>query len=248
MTTAAPAWQAPTRPQDHAADAHATDEYRDAPAMPAVISGAPREVRGWRARIYAAASATPVEPATEATGDQLAAAHARPGHPDPNARELWDAPAQAGNPGHVREDQAPAPELLSNTPAGANVVAVAALPIRPRAGSTGADNTREATQSRWLFLRPFDQWAAHHPGSIDKHPSENPTAATPPTFAQAVAGLIPSPGGGASAPGMDPLGQQRNSVRLLPRAWDAQLVNDGHGQPDASAVAASAARSRGWRL
>ena len=247
MTTAAPAWQAPTAPQTHSPSATVVESPTVEPAMPAVVSLASREVRGWRARVYADAT-PPREIPTEVDGDKLAAGHARPGHPDPNARELWDAPAQAGNPGHVREDQQPAPELLANTPAGANVVTPAPAPVRPRAGFTGEDNTREAKGWRWLFLRPFDQWAAEHPGSLDKLPSAGPLASRPPTFVEAVSGAVPAPGGGFSAPGMTPVGGERNSVRLLPRAWDAAVVNDGAGQQDATAARSSSARARGWRL
>lgn len=248
MTTAAPAWAAPTAPQQHRQDATAVpDAYRDAPAMPDIVSQAPREVRGWRARVYSTAAATPVEPATESTGDQLAAAHARPGHPDPNDRELWDAGAQAGNP--VTPPQLAAiPTQLVNDPAGVNVVTPTPAPVRPRQGFTGDDNTREAKRPFWSFLRAFDQWAARHPGGMDKHAEPAPTASTPRTFSHDVIGAVPSPGGGVAAPGMTPSGTQPNSVRLLPRAWDTLLVNDGAGQADVSAAVSSTQRARGWRL
>lgn len=246
MTTAAPAWAAPTTPQQHRQDATVPDAYRDAPAMPDIVSQAPREARGWRARVYSTAAAVPVEPATESTGDQLAAAHARPGHPDPNDRELWDAGAQAGYPVTPPEQAAMATQLV-NDPAGLNVVTPAPAPVRPRQGFTGDDNTREAKRPFWSFLRPFDKWAAEHPGGVDKHPEAGPTASIPPTYAYDVVGGVPAPGGGVASPGVTPAGTQPNSVRLLPRAWDTLLVNDGAGQGDVSAAVSSSLRARGWR-
>ena len=176
------------------------------------------------------------------------AVHVGPG--DPDARALYGNPQQAGNPGHAPDAFAPQAEAIHNEQHGANVIDSQTAPARARQGFTGEDNTRAAVQGRWLFGRLFDQWAEQRLGAVDKAPAAHLTAARPPTFGEDVAGGLPSPGGRWRARGMEGVGIQPNSVRLLPRPWDEQLVNDGSAVPgiDQAAVAGSAARARGWRL
>ena len=252
MTTPAPAWQAPTTAGLHAESAipPLVDPFQHSGQLPDIISQAPRAVRGFRARMYSTAApgpATDVGPA----GGALAVEHSHPGTVDDRAVfGSWD---QAGNPGHMLDEFSQIPEQILNTPAGPNIIDAQPAPVRQRQGFTGDDNTRAATMSRWLFGRPFDQQIAQRLGVIDKTPSGAPHASLPLMYSEDIAGGIPSPGGRWRARGMEGVYIQPNSARILPRAWDALLVNNpdhgagNDGGPDVSVQAQVSARARGWK-
>ena len=252
MTTPAPAWSAPTTAGLHAESAVPVlvDPFQHSGQLPDIISQAPRSARGFRARMY---STTPPGPPTDIGpgGKALAGEHAHPGTVDDRA--VWGSQVQAGNPGHTRDDLSATPEQIANTPAGVNLVTPQNSPTRIRVGTTGADNTRAATMSRWLFGRPFDQYISQTLGQTDKIPSAAPRASLPISYTTDIPGGIPAPGGRWRAAGMEPIGIQPNSIRVLPRAWDALLVNNpdhgvgNDGGTDASVYHQSTLRARGWK-
>lgn len=224
-------------------DIHLTDDAPDAQhvvdftgdefdSLPVTSIGSAS--RNWRAR----PAQLDGQPGIALGTDQTTRAneHAHAGQPDPRRTET----ALGGNPS--------APELASLSPSpetphndrDAVALRPEAAPARARQGFTGEDPARAAQSQRAWFLRPFDQWAARHPGTVEKVSMDNPTAARPPERGR-LRGALPSPSG-AEGTGMEAVGAQPNTFRLLPRRWDEQIVNTG---PEA---APASARARGWRL
>lgn len=124
---------------------------------------------------------------------------------------------------------------------------------RNRAGYTSADPSRPARMPFWTFLRPFDKWISDRlaPDGVTRFESPSPLASTPYLSADGVAGAVPSPGGSAPIGVSAGIGEQPNSVRLLPEPWDTYAVNDG-GPAAAAGVqdvggAALAGRGRSFR-
>lgn len=119
------------------------------------------------------------------------------------------------------------------------------IPQRPRAGGTSDDDYRLAR--RWTqtpSARPFDKNGLSYPGT-GRHTLPAPLASTPLFYPSAVKDAVPSPGGHTPAPGMRPVGVQRNTARLLPQAWDTTYVNAGTGT--GGARVGQGYRARAWK-
>lgn len=117
-----------------------------------------------------------------------------------------------------------------------------AAPARPRQGFTGEDPTRTAEMQVATTIRPFDKAIADHPPLIgEKAAQASPTASRPPERKR-LAGARPSPLGSGPT-GMLPVDGHRNTIRQVPKAWDASLVE----RSTADTAAASAQRQKGWR-
>lgn len=148
------------------------------------------------------------------------------------------------------DDHKPAPEAFTNERR-AVVVNPEAPPARPRQGFTGADPTRAAQYQRPFLLRAFDKLIAEHPGAVLKAESAGPLAARSKDLGD-IAGGQPYAGGstGTQRAGIGP---SRNSWRIMPKAWDALLVDTGGpavsaSNPDPAYTAASAQAKRSFRL
>lgn len=116
---------------------------------------------------------------------------------------------------------------------------------RPKAGGTSVDDYRPAR--RWVqtpSMRPFDKNGLSY-GMRGRHSLPSPLASTPLFYAERVKGGVPSPAGHGAAPGMQGIGVQRNTARLIPQPWDQTLVDAGSG--DASANIQAGYRSRQWK-
>lgn len=208
--------------------------HRDDDLQPANYS--PRESRSYRAVAYGAPAAGP---ATEAVMGSQIDAHTTAGRPDPRA--VWGG--TAGHPGATDESLRTSPEVLDNSRA-VEAINVQPLIAQPKAGSTSADNTRESSMPRWLFFRPFDQWAQYGPAAVDKIPSASPLASRPLAFAAPLEHAIPSAGGtGDTLAQGDSLGQ--NTVRYLPQPWDEDVVTTNVA---ATTSHDASQRARGWGL
>lgn len=119
------------------------------------------------------------------------------------------------------------------------------LSQRPKAGGTAADDYRPAR--RWTqtpSIRPFDKAAGVY-GMLGRHSLPSPLASTPLFYPADVQNGLPSPGGHFAAPGMSAVHIQRNTVRMVPEAWDNTLVAPTSG--DQSAAIQSSYRARAWK-
>jgi hypothetical protein len=130
------------------------------------------------------------------------------------------------------------------------VIAHEAPPERPRQGFTGADPARAAQYVRPVMIRPFDKAIAEHPGAVLKVEQAGPLAARPKELADLSGGQPFA--GGSTGTQREGIGPRPNSFRIMPKAWDALLVNTGgpaatDTNPDPAATAAAAQASRSWR-
>jgi hypothetical protein len=116
---------------------------------------------------------------------------------------------------------------------------------RPRAGGTSADDYRPAR--RWTqppSMRPFDKNGLRY-GMLGRHSLPGPLASTPLFYPADVANGLPTAGGHFAAPGMNGVGIQKNTVRMVPQAWDQALISPTSG--DQSAQIQSSYRARAWK-
>lgn len=116
---------------------------------------------------------------------------------------------------------------------------------RPKAGGTAADDYRPAR--RWTqtpSMRPFDKNGFRY-GMLGRHSLPNPLASTPLFYPADVVNAVPTAAGHWAAPGMEPVKIQRNTVRMVPQAWDTALISPTSG--DASAQISTSYRSRAWK-
>lgn len=119
------------------------------------------------------------------------------------------------------------------------------LSQRPKAGGTAADDYRPAR--RWTQTpsnRPFDKNGLRY-GMLGRHSLPSPLASTPLFYPADVANGVPTAGGHWAAPGMNPVGIQKNTVRMIPQAWDTTLIGPTTGDP--SAQIGSGYRARAWK-
>lgn len=197
---------------------------------------------GWRAR------QTKGPAPRIALGDTMterAGEHANAGKPDPRRTET----ELTGHPSGESRRFAPMVEDYTNERRDV-AIAPEAPPARPRQGWTGDDNTRAARYTVAFLMRPFDKAIAEHPGPIIKDEARSPQAATPPNR-DPLKGGLPSPMGSAGT-AAEGVGPTPNTFRLMPRRWDALVVNTGGpaatGSNDPAQDAAAAARGRSFRL
>jgi len=209
--------------------------------LPNTSHYAPRAARSYRGR---QSFAPPQGPATAESHGSLPSAHVGYGSPDP--RGVWGG--TAGHTGPTDERLRPAEEVNLQQQAVPVVAHAEGPPMEFRAGGGGKDNTRSSRFALALFARPFDQWASYGPSATPKIPSASPLASRPLSYAESVRGALPAPGGGGPT-GMEAVGGQPNSVRLLPRAWDVALVNNGTAAPvaDRNGGQVTSQRAAGWR-
>lgn len=176
----------------------------------------------------------------------------------PDPRRQWRSDAPAGYPLPDGPYAYPVEYLTQNQPV-SGVGGGGMVPAewmnkqtpdtwRPRAGSTGDDDYRPAR--RWMQPggdRPFDKGMGQGGGTLvgNRHLIPPPLASTTLYYPDDVSGAVPAPGGGWMAPGMQPVGIQRNTVRLVPRAWDELLGNADSG--DGSAEVSHSYRSKAWK-
>ena len=111
------------------------------------------------------------------------------------------------------------------------------------AGKTGRDNFRTARRWTATFNRPYGHWLAQH--DANKHAMPDPLANTPLSYGQDIPNAIPSPGGRFAAAGMQGIGRDPQTARMVPQPWDAGTVTADGGQ--ASAAVGTSRRLRGWR-
>lgn len=121
-------------------------------------------------------------------------------------------------------------------------IAPETAPERPRQGFTGADPTRAAQLQHAHVMRPFDQGIAQHPVDVVKAEQASPRAHVMPNRGD-LAGGFPSASGqtGTQRAGIGP---QPNTFRLMPKPWDALVINTGGpaastANPDPAAGAAT---------
>lgn len=218
--------------------------------LPDLVSDAHASSRKWRGvETPGRAQGTPAT--STGGGGVLVNDHAQVGVPNPRAVWNTDTPAgeHAGPIGADAELRRPQTETLGNFRVEVDRDPQQA-PMPPRAGSTGDDPARPAQLVGWTFLRAFDKWAAENlaPPGLDKVAYRSPLASRPIDYTNAVPGMLPSPGGGQATEPVGRVGPQPNSVRLLPRAWDELLVNNGTGQAAAVQTSEQTRRATGWRL
>jgi hypothetical protein len=171
-----------------------------------------------------------------AAGTSTAGVHASVGQADP--RRQSNALNTAGYP--------VAPERMSSSreefraePHGVVANPLATALTVNKAGSTSNDPAHVAGMPRYLYDRPFDQWAAHHPPELSKLPMPSPLASSP------ISQTIPTPGGGVSPGGvsgvttLDPVGVWRNTLRMQPAPYDETAIVGTAVQP---------VQPRRWRL
>jgi len=213
-------------------------EQVDDQTNPAVV---PSSARAWRGP---AITGVPVD----ASGDiglsteraTAANAHLSPGHPD------WRRVGVAAQ-GNPAAPEAPWEPVYGVEHVNERIAVFQdghQAPSVTRAGWTGENSPkRPAGFQIATLLRPFDQLAAQHPGVVAKVGQPNPTASRPPLRHQLLGGR-PNPAGttGSGTPGAA-TGPMKNTIRVVPGAWDADLVTST--QTPASAMSA---RTKGWRL
>jgi hypothetical protein len=231
-------------PEAHAADYRSpTNKDREARDQTpgAFVTYSPREARSFR---QVPTVGGPRHPGTMDDTPAYTAEHMSHGRAD--RRRVYDEPNGGGYPEPARESLRPEPEYLSAQTGLTEAISPALPPDRPRGGSTTADPARTATQHRWVFLRPFDQWASQILGGfIDKIEMPSPLASMPYAGTDKITHPFLYPGGGVAPIGRTSgVGIQPNSYRLIPRPWDEQLVNT----PAPGTTAEGSRRAKGWRL
>ncbi|NEC07305.1 hypothetical protein [Streptomyces sp. SID7909] len=171
-----------------------------------------------------------------AAGTSTTTEHASRGVPD--ARRQSTSLTTAGYP--------VAPERMSTTreerraePHGSVSIPGVTPLTAPRAGSTSADPAHTAGVPRYLYDRPFDQWAAHHPPEVSKLGLPSPLASSPIQQTIPTANAMPAPGGVSGVTGTEPRSVWRNTVRMQPTAYDETAVVGTAVQP---------MTARRWRL
>lgn len=172
--------------------------------------------------------------ATEAPLPTLLAEHMQPGPVDDRrGRQTMQATSR---------DLEAQDELRANTLLPVSFAATNA-PDRTRGGSTGYDAARPAATRRNIFLRAFDQWAGDLPGT--KASFQSPIASLGLVQPDDVAGALPTANSGRGDRKAG-IGIQPNTYRLIPRAWDENLVVGDDSAGNAFAAVAAQQRS-GWR-
>lgn len=156
-----------------------------------------------------------------AAGTATAAEHASVGQPDP--RRQSNALTTAGYP-LLPERMSQTREEVRREPHGAVANPGVSPLTRARAGSTSEDPAHAEGMPRYLYDRPFDQWAAHHPPEVSKLPMPSPLASSPITQTIPTEGADPHPGGVAGITTLNPIPVWRNTVRMMPTAHDETAV------------------------
>ncbi|MFI5534713.1 hypothetical protein ACIA8O_39885 [Kitasatospora sp. NPDC051853] len=171
-----------------------------------------------------------------AAGTSTVAEHASVGEPD--RRRQYDALTPAGYPTALPRMES-SPLTVRAEPHGAvSIPGVTELTVN-KAGGTSRDPAHEAGMPRYLWDRPFDSWATHHPLEVSKLGMPSPLAGNPITQSIPTAGGVPSPGGVAGVTAMEPDPIHRNTVRMMPTPWDESAVVGTDVQP---------VTGRRWRL
>lgn len=171
-----------------------------------------------------------------AAGTSTVGVHESRGTADP--RRQSDTLTTAGYPVSPERTSSSREEFRSE-PHGAVADMVSAALTVNKAGSTSNDPAHLAGVPRYLYDRPFDQWAAHHPPEVSKLPMPSPLASSP------IQQTVPTPGGGVSPGGvsgvttLDPVGVWRNTIRMAPTPYDETAVVGTAVQP---------VTGRKWRL
>lgn len=158
-----------------------------------------------------------------------------------------DAVLSDGRAGHSMTPTTlePTPYHIYSHPSDADDVNMEDVTVRPRAGAQDPRLARPSSVPRWLYQRPFDQWAAEHPPGL-KGVSGPPRVGLPISTRAEVA-VTPQSGFHVvtPAPGMSPVGLQPNTWRVTPQSWDQDLVNTGSSpEPMVSGAQGIAAASR----
>jgi hypothetical protein len=171
-----------------------------------------------------------------AAGTSTVGIHASHGSAD--LRRQWNALTTPGYPENP-ERTTTSREEYRREPHGPVANPISAALTVNKAGSTSNDPAHVAGMPRFLYDRPFDQWAAHHPPEVSKLPMPSPLASHP------ITQTIPTPGGGVSPGGvsgvttLNPQPVWRNTVRMQPTPYDETAVVGTNVQP---------VTQRRWRL
>ncbi|MFD7908351.1 hypothetical protein ACFV4G_39685 [Kitasatospora sp. NPDC059747] len=159
-------------------------------------------------------------------------------HGEPDRRRQYDALTPAGYPVALPRVESSPTQIRSEPHGSVSIPGVSGLTVN-KAGSTSADYARPAGMNRWLFDRPFDQWAAHHPPEVSKLPMPSPLAGNPIRQTIPTPGAVPAPGGVDGVTVMESDQIHRNTVRMVPTPWDQSAVVGSDVQPF---------QARRWRL
>ncbi|MFJ7153264.1 hypothetical protein ACIQVT_34545 [Streptomyces sp. NPDC100445] len=225
-------------PEAHASGAVVDDPRDELPGAAQVAADFPQRGR-FAFRMTGQPMSYPNQSGTQdqgAAGTSTVGIHESRGSSDP--RRQWNALTQAGYPENPQRTTTSREEYTAD-PHGPVVNPVSAALTVNKAGSTSNDPAHVAGMPRYLYNRPFDQWAAHHPPELSKLPMPSPLASAP------ITQTVPTPGGGVSPGGvsgvttLDPVGVWRNTVRLTPTPYDETAVVGTQVQP---------VTGRRWRL
>jgi hypothetical protein len=156
-----------------------------------------------------------------AAGTSTVGVHASVGEADPRRQSATSL--TAGYPVSPERTSSSREEYRAEPHGAVSIPGVHPLTVN-KAGSTSADPHHVAGVPRYLYDRPFDQWAAHHPPEVSKLGMPSPLASAP------IQQSVPTPGGDVSPGGVSgltinaPVSVWRNTVRMQPTPYDEQAV------------------------
>lgn len=171
-----------------------------------------------------------------AAGTATVAEHESVGQPDP--RRQYNALTTAGYP-RSPERTSSSKEEWRAEPAHTPVIPGVAPLTAPRAGSVSSDPAHAPFMPLFLYDRPFDQWAAHHPPEVSKLGMPSPLASSPITQSIPTQGATPMAGGVSGVTTADPTSVWRNTIRMQPTPYDDTAV---------VGTSVQALQPRKWRL
>jgi hypothetical protein len=218
-----------TTPEAHASGAVVDDDRDEIPMGELPAPDFPERGRfAWR--MSGAPMRYPNQTARDAgaAGTSTVTEHESRGQADP--RRQSDTLTTAGYPVSPERTSNSREEFRSEPHGPVSIPGVAPL-TAPRAGSTSADPSHTAGMPRYLYDRPFDQWAAHHPPEVSKLGLPSPLASSPIRQTIPTAGGEPSPGGVSGVTVSEPRSVWRNTVRMQPTAYDESAVVGTAVQP-----------------
>lgn len=224
-------------PEAHAPGAVVDDDRDELPVSEERAPDFPLAARfAWR--MTGRSGTYPNQTAVDAgrAGTSTAAEHSKLGDPDP--RRQSTALTTAGYPLSPNRSSNSREEFRAEPHGPVAIPGVAPL-TAPRAGSTSADPAHTAGMPRYLYDRPFDQWAAHHPPEISKLGLPSPLASSPIRQTIPTEGADVSPGGVSGITSPIPRAVWRNTVRMQPTPYDESAVVGTAVQP---------VTGRRWRL
>lgn len=224
-------------PEVHASGAVVDDDRDEIPMGELPAQDFPNQGRfAWRMTGQTARYPNQSATASGAAGTSTVGEHESRGQADP--RRQSTALSTAGYPMSPERTSASRQEFRAEPHGPVSIPGVAPL-TAPRAGSTSADPAHVPGVPRYLYDRPFDQWAAHHPPEVSKLGLPSPLASSPIQQTIPTPGGDPSPGGVSGVTGSAPLSVWRNTVRMSPTPYDESAVVGTAVQP---------MTARRWRL